>query len=79
MEGVLFDTKRLKRGLPVRWRVDYGGDRFGLISEVNVKSITILAVCGNKFKEAEYSIEEITDFELLGEWEKEEANEKSQC
>lgn len=72
MEGVNFDIKRLKRGLPIRWQTPYDkGDRFGLIADVNEKHITIMAVNAAEnlnFKSKEYHITEIAQFELLGEW-----------
>ena len=70
MQGVLFDTERLKKGLPIRWKLfDNETDRFGLITGVTDETITIVAINNlNNFLEKSYPIEDIVEFELLGEW-----------
>lgn len=70
MEGVKFDTEILKRGLPVRWVTSsLTGDRFGLIVQVDEKSIGILGVDANhnlQFLTKNYHISEIIELEVLG-------------
>ncbi|MCF8009280.1 MAG: hypothetical protein K9K32_05895 [Halanaerobiales bacterium] len=74
MEGVKFDTEKLRKGLPVRWN----DNRFGLIANVTENSITILAAVngGMEFREVSYHISEINYLQLLGEWEINNIDEK---
>ena len=78
MDGVKFDEDKLELGIPVKWTIVgecvgakvYSNDRFGLISGYSEKAITIMAFDSNRteFREKRYDIDQIAEFEILGEW-----------